>query len=191
MSPHELGAQPGPGADTILPYLDHEPSVVTVALGVLAVVAVVAYVAQVLRMPKGTFWKRHFRTEPFVNPRLGIGSMVAMVGLVGLVLLAGARDRAAHDARVDAQEEEQDAIQAELRAELEAYYGVELTDEYRTIRSSADSVDDDLPGDQVRVRLPDGTERDDCYVGEQDGSYVLSCGPEGAAEALPPAGVDP
>jgi hypothetical protein len=179
---------PVPVQDTIGPYLDFEPSALTLVLAGVSVIAIVLYVTQVLRMPKGTFWKRNFRFEPFVDARLGIGSMIMMIASVAAVCVAHLADQRAHDAAVEAQRAHEAAVQVEIKSALADYYGVEFLDEHAWIYSHLPSTYDDLPGDSFRVRLPDGSEREDCYVGTVDGFYVMSCGPADAPAVLPPVG---
>lgn len=186
-----VAPSPIPVQDTVLPYLGFSPSVVSLIVGGAAIVSVVLYVTQVLRMPKGTFWKRNFRFEPFVNVRLGVGSMLAMIVFVGLTLISTAHDNAVHEAEVEAQRVQEAAIQTEIKGALGEYYGVEFINEYDRIWSSARSPYDRLPGTPVELRMADGTERADCYVGHTGGFYVLSCGPEDATVPLRPVEATP
>lgn len=174
---------------TVLPYLSFTPSVLTLVVGGLAIASIVFYVVQTLRMPKGTFWKRNFRSEPYVNPRLGVGSLVAMVVLVLLTIPASEHDKSVHAAALRAQEAQEAAVQAEVKSALSGYYGVAFLDENERIYSYADLARryDDLPGDPISIRLPDGSEPGDCYIGTAGGFYVLSCGPKASVIALRPA----
>jgi len=186
-----VAPSPIPVQATVLPYLSFSPSVVSLIVGGAAIASIVLYVTQVLRMPKGTFWKRNFRFEPFVNARLGVGSMLAMIVLVGLTMISTAHDSTAHEADVEARRVQKAAIQTQIKGGLSAYYGVEFVNKYELIWSSARSTYDDLPGSAIGLRMADGTERTNCYAGSTGGFYVLSCGPEDSTVPLRPVEATP
>lgn len=168
-----MSPDPVPARDTPLAYLDYVPSWWAMTVVVLACAAMFWFGFHVVWIKRGTLPRTGGRMPPFVRPRQALTAYISMVLGFLLIPVVSVADHAVHDARLDGLTERAEAIQADIKAELEAYYGVEFTDARARIWGS---THDTFPGTQVSLRMPDGTQRIDCHAGVLGGNFVLSCG---------------